>query len=82
MTSNYNTNSMSGILDVPNYFSVKNFLAYNSDRVNEGRTKQQINSAFATLDIDYDGFGLLMQRLEMTGSLQCPKRIDHTSIHQ
>lgn len=56
MTSNYNTNSMSGILDVPNYFSVKNFLAYNSGRVNEGRTKQQINSAFATLDIDYDGF--------------------------
>ncbi len=37
-------------------FSVKNFLAYNADRVNEDISKKQINSVFATLDIDYDGF--------------------------
>lgn len=56
MTSSFNSNRMSGKLDVPDYFSVKNFLAYNADRVNEDISKKQINSVFATLDIDYDGF--------------------------
>ncbi|AQX12337.1 SusC/RagA family TonB-linked outer membrane protein [Elizabethkingia meningoseptica] len=56
MTSNFNSNRMSGKLDVPDYFSVKNFLAYNADRVNEDISKKQINSVFATIDIDYDGF--------------------------
>ncbi|WP_255577401.1 hypothetical protein [Elizabethkingia sp. JS20170427COW] len=59
MRSKFHGNTMSGVLDVPNYFSVKNFISYTQDRVNESRTEQQINSAFATLDIDYDGFWFL-----------------------
>lgn len=55
MTNNFNSSSISAILDVPNYFSVENAVN-NQPTVREIRRQQQINSAFATLDINYDGF--------------------------
>lgn len=55
MTNNFNSNSISAVLDVPNYFSVQNAIN-NQPTVSEVRRQQQINSAFATMDINYDGF--------------------------
>jgi len=55
MTSRYNSLNINAVLDVPDYFSVGNAIN-NQPSVSEGRTRTQINSAFATLDINYDNF--------------------------
>lgn len=58
MKRSYNKQSIHAILDVPNYFTVGNDVN-NMPDVSEDRTKQQINSFFGTMDIDYDGFWFL-----------------------
>lgn len=54
MQSEFNSVSASGALRVPNYFTVGNIS--NSNPSSEGFSKRQINSVFATADINYDNF--------------------------
>lgn len=55
MTNKFNNNYIQATLDVPNYFSVTNALDNKPD-VGQSLSQKQVNSAFATLDIDYDDF--------------------------
>ncbi|MFP3594131.1 SusC/RagA family TonB-linked outer membrane protein [Chryseobacterium sp. SIMBA_038] len=58
MTYNYNDSSIGGSLAVPNYFTVTNIVNRQPD-VSEARIRKQVNSAFATFDINYDNFWFL-----------------------
>lgn len=55
MTQNSNSNGISATLSEPNLFSVNNAVD-GRPGVSESIYRKQINSAFATLDINYDGF--------------------------
>lgn len=54
MTRNFNSILNSATLNVPNYFSIGNALG--RPGVEERISKSQINSVFATAEINYDGF--------------------------
>lgn len=58
MKMSYNKTNIGGVLAIPNYFVVKN-IKLSSGNVNEDRTEKQINSAFATGEINYDGYWFL-----------------------